>query len=121
MLFYYLPIYTYYCMTIIPVDNTQTRKAFLDTARTIYQHDPNWICPLDSDVEAVFDPKKNVFFTFGKATRWILKDNNGTLIGRVAAFINEKKAYNYEQPTGGMGFFECIDDEKAAFLLFDTA
>ena len=43
------------------------------------------------------------------------------LMGRVAAFINNKKAYHYEQPTGGIGFFECIDDEKAAFLLFDTA
>ena len=39
----------------------------------------------------------------------------------VAAFINNKKAYNYEQPTGGIGFFECIDNEEAAFLLFDTA
>ena len=26
-----------------------------------------------------------------------------------------------DQPTGGIGFFECIDDQQAAFLLFDTA
>jgi hypothetical protein len=24
------------------------------------------------------------------------------------------------QPTGGMGFFECIDSKEAAFMLFDT-
>jgi hypothetical protein len=108
-------------MTIIPVNNSSTRKAFLDTARLIYKHDSNWICPLDDDIEAVFDPKKNVFFTFGKATRWVLKDSSGNLIGRIAAFINEKKAFNYEQPTGGIGFFECVDNEEAAFQLFDTA
>jgi hypothetical protein len=108
-------------MTITPVNNASTRKAFLDTARIIYQHDKNWICPLDDDIEAIFDPQKNVFFTFGKATRWILKNDKGDLIGRVAAFINEKKAYNYEQPTGGIGFFECIENKEAAFLLFDTA
>lgn len=108
-------------MTITEVNTKATRKAFLDTARVIYKHDHNWICPLDNDIEAVFDPSKNNFFEFGKAIRWILTNEKGELIGRVAAFINEKKAYNYEQPTGGMGFFECIDDKQAAFLLFDTA
>ena len=108
-------------MVITEVTDKATRKAFLDTARIIYKKDDNWVCPLDNDIEAVFDPKKNNFFQFGKCTRWILKDDNGNLIGRVAAFINNKKAYNYEQPTGGMGFFECIDNQEAAFKLFDTA
>jgi len=108
-------------MVITEVADKGTRKAFLNVARIIYKNDNHWICPLDIDVEAVFDPKKNNFHQFGKATRWVLRANDGELIGRVAAFINEKKAYNYEQPTGGMGFFECINDEKAAFLLFDTA
>lgn len=108
-------------MLITEVKDKTTRKEFLDTARIIYKNDDNWVCPLDNDIEAVFDPLKNNFHQFGKCTRWILKDDNGQLIGRVAAFINNKKAFNYEQPTGGMGFFECINDEKAAFLLFDTA
>jgi len=108
-------------MKITEVSDKKKRRAFLDVARIIYKGDPNWICPLDNDVEAVFDPQKNNFHSHGKATRWILTDDNGSLIGRVAAFINNEKAYNYEQPTGGMGFFECINDEKAAFLLFDTA
>lgn len=108
-------------MTIIEVKDKAGRKAFLDVPRIIYQNDPNWICPLDNDIEAVFDAKRNSFFQHGKCTRWVLKDDKGRLIGRVAAFINEQKAYHYEQPTGGMGFFECIDDENAAFKLFDTA
>ena len=108
-------------MTITEVKDKKTRNAFLDVARLIYKNDPNWVCPLDNDVEAVFDPQKNNFHKHGKCTRWILTNEKGELIGRVAAFINDKKAWNYEQPTGGMGFFECIDDEKAAFLLFDTA
>jgi hypothetical protein len=108
-------------MTITQVNNSSTRKAFLDTARSLYRNDPNWICPLDNDVEAVFDPGKNVFFEFGRACRWILTDSNGKPAGRIAAFINDKKAYNYEQPTGGIGFFECVNDQQAAFLLFNTA
>jgi hypothetical protein len=108
-------------MTITEVISKADKKAFLDVARIIYKNDDVWICPLDIDIEAVFDPKKNNFHTHGKITRWILCDDNGKLIGRIAAFINEEKAYNYEQPTGGCGFFECIDDKQAAFKLFDTA
>jgi hypothetical protein len=108
-------------MKITEVKDNKTAKAFRDAARIIYKGDPNWICPLDNDIEAVFDPAKNNFHQHGKCTRWILTDDNGKVIGRVAAFINDKKAYAYEQPTGGMGFFESINDEKAAFLLFDTA
>lgn len=108
-------------MKITEVNNKTTKKAFLDVARVIYMDDKNWICPLDNDIEAVFDPLKNNFHKHGKCTRWVLTTDDGKLLGRVAAFINDKKAYTYEYPTGGMGFFECVDDEKAAFLLFDTA
>lgn len=109
------------CMIITEVKDKVTKKAFLDVARIVYKNDDAWVCPLDIDVEAVFDPLKNNFHQYGKCTRWILKNSKGQLIGRIAAFINEKKAYNYDQPTGGIGFFECINDKQAAFLLFDTA
>ena len=108
-------------MTIEEVKDKKTKKAFLDTARAIYKDDDMWVCPLDMAVEAVFDPAKNNFHKNGECTRWVLKDDHGKLIGRIAAFINNKKAFSYEQPTGGIGFFECINDEQAAFLLFDTA
>lgn len=48
-------------------------------------------------------------------------DPKGETIGRVAAFVNEKsKNKGNDQPTGGMGFFECVNDREIAFLLFDT-
>jgi len=108
-------------MMLIEVKDSRGKKEFLNVARKIYQSDPNWVCPLDHEIESIFDPKKNNFHQHGKATRWILKDSNGELIGRIAAFINEKKAYQYDQPTGGIGFFECIHNQPAANLLFDTA
>jgi hypothetical protein len=108
-------------MTITEVKSKADKNAFLDVARELYKNDDVWVCPLDNDIEAVFDPNKNSFHKHGQITRWILRDDVGKLIGRVAAFINEEKAYKTEVPTGGMGFFECINDEKAALLLFDTA
>lgn len=108
-------------MHIVPVSDSKTIKDFLQVPHYIYHDDVNWISPLDQDVEKTFSKEKNPFFKHGACTRWILKDESGQTIGRVAAFVNEKKAYNYEQPTGGMGFFECINDQLAANMLFDTA
>ena len=107
-------------MKSIEVKDKKTIKAFLDMPKKLYKDDQYWVCPLDSMVEAVFTPSQNVFFTHGEVIRWIFKDDHDQIIGRAAAFINTKKAYNYQQPTGGMGFFECIDDHEAAFFIFDT-
>lgn len=108
-------------MEIIEVNNPILSRAFLQLPKTIYKNDPNWICPLDNDIESVFNPLKNNYFKWGKCSRWILKGENEQIIGRIAAFVNEKKAYKYDHPTGGCGFFECIDNQAAADILFDTA
>ncbi|MES2827547.1 MAG: GNAT family N-acetyltransferase [Bacteroidota bacterium] len=108
-------------MTLEPVNTKKLRKDFLDVPRVLYKQDKNWICPLDKDIEDIFDPNKNPFFKHGKCTRWVLRSESGELLGRIAAFINEKKAYQYDVPTGGVGLFECIDDQLAANLLFNSA
>lgn len=108
-------------MNLIKVNDKRTEKLFLDTARYIYRNDTTWVCPLDKDIQGIFDPLVNTYFKHGIAERWILTDDSGKLSGRIAAFIDYSLANTYDQPTGGIGFFECIQDEKAAFLLFDTA
>jgi len=96
-------------------------RAFHDTGRILYHGDPNWVAPLDMEVENIFNPSKNHLFAQGEATRWVLKDDSGHLIGRVAAFIDHHKAKDSVIPAGGMGFFECIDNYFAACILFDAA
>ena len=108
-------------MNLLKVCDRKTEKMFLDTARVIYKNDKTWVCPLDNDIKAVFDPAKNTYFKHGKVERWVLTDQKNQLIGRIAAFIDFNLSNTYDQPTGGTGFFECINDREAAFLLFDTA
>lgn len=108
-------------MTIAEVKSQSERKIFHLIPFEIYKNDPNWIPHLEKDIEDVFSKKTNKFFRNGEAIRWILKNEKGHCIGRIAAFINKKKAFGESQPTGGVGFFECIDNETAANLLFDTA
>jgi hypothetical protein len=82
-------------MNIIKVTDKKSRKKFLDTARIIYKNDKTWVCPLDKDIESIFDPASIPISNMGRFDRWVLEDDNGKLIGRVAAFID----HNLAQPT----------------------
>jgi len=108
-------------MNLIEVKSRGTRGMFHKVPHIIYRDDPNWICPLQGMVENVFDPDKNPSFKNGDAIRWVLKDENNNLIGRIGAFFNHDKANIFEQPTGGCGFFECVNKQEAANILFDAA
>ena len=109
-------------MQLIPVTDSKSAKEFLLVSVELYKHDPNWIRPLDKDINEVFDKKKNKSFRFGEAERWILKDEEEKLIGRIAAFTNKKyKNKGDDVPMGGIGFFECINDSMASDLLLDCA
>ena len=108
-------------MLIQEVSDKRTIKEFIKVPKIIYKNDDNWICPLDMEIKKIFNPQKNTSFKHGEAVRWILKNESGRLIGRIAAFYDKRKAFNNLQPTGGIGFFECINDKNAANELFNTA
>lgn len=108
-------------MRITRVTDRKTQKKFLDAAKVIYKNDNTWVAPFDNEIDAIFDPGKNPYYKHGEAERWILQDDDNNLTGRIAAFIDKNLACSYDQPTGGMGFFECINDIPSAFLLFNTA
>lgn len=109
-------------MKIIEVTNARLAKDFIEVNVIINKSDPNYVRPLDKDIDEVFDKKKNKAFRFGEAIRWILKNDKGELIGRIAAFVNKKyKTKGDDGPVGGVGFFDCINDQPAADLLLNTA
>jgi GNAT superfamily N-acetyltransferase len=108
-------------MKLQTVSNRRTNSLFLDAPRFIYKNDPTWVCPLDKDIMGVFDPLRNTYFQHGVVERWVLTDYRNKPVGRIAAFIDYNLANSWDQPTGGIGFFECINDQEAANLLFSKA
>lgn len=105
---------------LVEVKGSDTVKAFLNFPTELYKDDPHWIRPLDMDIEKVFDPSTNKKFRNGEAIRWILKDPNNKTVGRVAAFFDKKGVKTKKQPAGGLGFFDCINDQEAASTLFNA-
>lgn len=104
-------------MKAIPVINDKEKKEFLEFPARLYAEDPNYIRPLDRDIEAVFDPAKNKLFKIGKCERFLFVNDSGNTVGKVAVFVNSN--YKNDQPTGGIGFFDCIDDQETANFIFD--
>ena len=107
-------------MQVLNVIDKKSIHAFHELPYLIYKNDSNWIPPLRMMVESTFDPNKNNSLKSGDVSRWLLV-NEGQVIGRIAAFYVDAYANSAEQPTGGVGFFECVNDQEAANLLFDTA
>jgi hypothetical protein len=109
-------------MKVVEVNSPVTVKAFIEIAVQLNKSNPKYIRPLDKEINDIFDTSKNKSFKYGKAIRWIIKDDNNNTIGRVAAFLSSKyinKGTTFI--TGCIGFFECINNQDAANLLFNTA
>lgn len=105
--------------SLVEVTDKQQEEAFIQLPVKLYKGNKYWIRPLDNDIRNVFDKDKNPCFKHGECVRWLLLDEKGECVGRVAAFINEKTCRLDKYAVGQMGFFECIDDREAAFMLFD--
>lgn len=109
-------------MQLIEVKTKEQEEQWISFPSDLYRNDPVYIRAIDQEIRDVFDPEKNRSFNFdtSEAVRWMVQ-KNGQTIGRIAAFINGKTFDNETQPTGGCGFFDCIDDQEAANMLFDAS
>ncbi|HEY6900539.1 MAG TPA: hypothetical protein VI233_07850, partial [Puia sp.] len=109
-------------MQLIEVLNPSLAREFIQVNVGLNRKNPSYIRPIDKEINEVFDPKHNKAFRQGECARWILKDDEGRLAGRIAAFVNKKyKNKGDDVPVGGIGFFDCINSQEAADMLLDVA
>ncbi len=109
-------------MQLIEVTNPTLGREFIQANVALNRSNPAYIRPIDKEINEVFDPGFNKAFRNGEIIRWVLKDNDDRLIGRIAAFVNKKyKNKGDDVPVGGVGFFDCINNQEAADMLLDVA
>jgi hypothetical protein len=107
--------------TLKEVLSSEEKRKWLAFPAHLYKNDRFYVRPIDQDVEKLFDKKQNKLLRKGQAIRHLLYDESNEIVGRIAAFIDPNTAKNNDQPTGGCGFFDCIDDQAAATMLFDAS
>jgi hypothetical protein len=102
------------------IQSKKEKQAFVRLLWDIYASDPNWVPPLMMDRMKLIDEQKNPFYAHSE-TAWFLAEENGKIVGRIAAIVNRNHNELYNDKTGFFGFFESVNDQNVANSLFGAA
>jgi hypothetical protein len=105
---------------IYSVRSEKDRMRFIKLQWKIYKDEPYWVPPLIMDRKKILDTKKNPFYQHAEIEMF-LAEQNGELVGRIAAIKNDLHNKTHNDKVGFFGFFECINNQEVANALFDTA
>ncbi|MCC6897620.1 MAG: hypothetical protein IT377_01530 [Polyangiaceae bacterium] len=94
-------------------------RDFLDVVDYVYRDDPNYVRPLDFDLEQRLS-KKNPFFEHAEATTCTAY-KNGWCVGRISAQVDRAHLERYKDDVGFFGFLDTVDDPEVAKALLDAA
>jgi len=106
------------------VENRKDKLRFVRLPWDLYENEMNWVPPLEMDRMRLIDEVKNPFYKHATSQLFLAEDNKGKVIGRIAAIINHRHNELYASEngaTGFVGFFDSINDQSVANLLFLTA
>lgn len=103
--------------------NTQVRhqvKDFVDIPWKIYKTLPQWVPPLQGEVEQKLSRNHNPFFSHSEGIFLVAYDDNGIPTGRLAILENQRyNNFNHEK-TAFFTLFECEDKHETASALFEA-
>lgn len=102
------------------VSSKEEEKQFLEFPYTHYADDEYWVPPLKMEQKKLIDTEKNPFYDNAEIALF-LAEQNGEVCGRIAAIEDQRYNEYHDSHTGFFGFFECINDESVAELLFKVA
>ena len=102
------------------VSNSYQRRRYAIFPWKIYKDDPLWVPPLVHERMKQLNPQKGTFFSHGEAD-FFLAYKDGKLAGTIMAAVDHSSNKSRGLNDGMFGFFECIDDQSVADLLFETA
>jgi GNAT superfamily N-acetyltransferase len=107
-------------MKIRPVQSARDLKAFIELPYRLYKNDTVWVPPLRDEQNGQFDPKRNPLLGHCEWQLFLL-EQDGQVVGRIAAFIDTLANDFWKQPIGLFGYFECVENPIAGQKLLEAA
>jgi GNAT superfamily N-acetyltransferase len=98
-------------------DKSQVRK-FIRFPYRLYMNTLQWTPPLYSDVELQMNRKKHPFYEHSEAD-FFIAENNGEIVGRIAALHHRPYNEYHEKSIAQFYLFETVEDKEIAHLLFN--
>jgi len=102
------------------VQSSRQIDAFHDLPFRIYADYPQWAPPFRFEIENIFDPTKNSFFSKGECERFIVSRGD-RVVGRFAVMNTPKRDKVLDPKMGGLGFIEMENDPELAQAIIDFA
>ena len=106
--------------TIKPVKDKNNLLTFIKSQWLFYQNNPNFVPPLISERKELFDKEKNPLYQHADYQLFLAEDSQGNIVGRIGAIENKRHNLIHNDRVGFWGFFECINDQEVANMLFNT-
>lgn len=106
---------------VLPVTTGKDLDRFVDFPHDLYKHDPNYVPEIFIGQKDLLSPGKHPFYEHSKAQLFLAFDESGKITGRIAAIHNKNHNAYVGAKDGFFGFFDCIDDQETADLLFKNA
>lgn len=107
-------------LIIKTVDNDVDKMRFIKFPWEIYKGNDNWVPPLIYDVRKNLDTVKNPFYKHSRIRLFLALDGK-TIVGRIAAVVNDNHNKKYNDKVGFFGYFECINSKEVSTALFEAA
>lgn len=99
--------------------NPAVLKDFIRMPYRLYKDNPYWVPPLLSEEKKFLNPAHNPFLEKNPVVFYVCYQGN-TPLGRIAGIINKEHNKFHKDNTAFFGFFESIDDDNVAGLLFQS-
>jgi hypothetical protein len=109
-------------LEILAVGTRRDLRRFVGFPYELYdrKRHPQWVPPLREAVYDALDRAKNPFYQDAERELF-LAVREGRVVGRIAAIENPAHNRFHDDRVGFWGFFECVDDQRVADLLFRVA
>lgn len=106
-------------MEIIQISSHDRRNqvAFIQFPFDLYQQTPQWVPSLRMEMRKIFKPSY-AFYGYGEAAFFLVKDDQGKVIGRLAAANNHRYNNFHGTKTAFFYYFEAENDPAIAEGLF---
>jgi len=105
---------------VLPVTSKKDLDRFVDFPHDLYKDDVNYVPEIFIGQRDLLTPGKHPFYEHSKAQLFLAFDGD-KITGRIAAINNRNHNEFIGAKDGFFGFFDCINDQETANLLFESA
>ena len=109
-------------MKLIKIDlnNKSQKEKFKRFPNHIYQNNPFWVPPLESEIHLTMNPSKHPFYKHSNAD-FFMVESEGDILGRIAVLQNRNFNDFHHSKTAFFYYFDSINDYEVAKILFTAA